>query len=489
VALEPGRDEIGREQSHLPEADSDWLVLGLVDEAPGGILDAAPDGILSVDDANRILSVNRKVETLFGYPRAELVGRPVHLLLPLWPSTRSPLSDGPSAWSRSTNQAARAIGRRQDGSGVPVEVVIRALHTEGARRAVAVVRAVDTADAAAGVSANDIIERTHDGIWVVDAASLRVIYANHGLAQRLGYRHDDVVGMGIDLIAPGFVDDELRHPLTRLRDDPGSSLVHRLELRGADGSRIPVEVRTQALPAAGGAESGTHSDAYMSFARDLSERAEKQSARRTTQVAAEVLDDRARIGRDLHDGVLQRIFATAMAVRALGPKTAGTGVGSDLARIVEELDGCIHDLRSAVDGIAPEGDVKLGLRADLWEILADERAALMLTPNVQFGGEFDEIDGELRRQILAIFREVLSNVARHAHASQVDIVVEATDGSFLLRVGDDGVGFDPSGPWSGRGLRNLTQRARLLGGTFTIRSNYGEGTVVECRVPHDGPDR
>jgi two-component system sensor histidine kinase DevS len=149
----------------------------------------------------------------------------------------------------------------------------------------------------------------------------------------------------------------------------------------------------------------------------------------------------------------------------------------------------MHDLRSAVDGIAPERAVEQGLRADLMEVLVDEHAALMLTPDVRFGGEFDEIGSELRHQILAIFREVLSNVARHAHASFVDIVVETIDDLLLLRVRDDGVGFDPAEPRSGRGLRNLTQRARLLGGTFTVRSNHGEGTVVECLVPLGGSDR
>jgi PAS domain S-box-containing protein len=337
------------------------------------------------------------------------------------------------------------------------------------------------------VEASDILERTHDGVWVVDAASLRVIYANHGLVHRLGYRRDDVVGTGADMIAPGFTGGVLQPLLARLRVDPTGSLLHRIELRGADGHRVPVEVRTQALPAAEGAEPGAQPPAYVCVARDLGDRPEEEAARRGAEVAVELFDERARIGRDLHDGVIQRIFATGMAVRALRSKRGAAGVDSDLARIADELDHCIVDLRSAVDGIDPPRDVETGLRADLMEIVAHERAALLLTPHIQFSGRLDRVGGELHHQTLVIFREVLSNIARHAEASRVDVVVAVTDDSFLLSVSDDGVGFDPDRPRDGRGLRNLAQRARLLGGSFTVRSSVGKGTVVECFVPLAGP--
>ena len=489
VALQPGQDETGGDDSHGTESESDWLVLRLVDGAPGGILDAAPDGILSVDDGDVILSVNRQVESVFGYRREELIGRPIHLLLPLWPTSRSEPLDARRGSPRWSSRAAREVGRHRDGGGVPVEVSVSPLHTEHGLRAVVVLRAEPTTPEARVILASDLLELVHDGVWVVDAASLRVVYANRGLLQRLGYRRDDVVKVGVDVIAPEFADRVLRPLRARWCDDPAASLLHRLVLSRADGTGIAVEVRTQALQRVGGANAATEPDAYVCVARDLVDRAKEVAAQRNAEVASELVEERARIGRDLHDGVIQRIFATGMAVRALGAKAAGLGVDSEIARIADELDHCITDLRSAVDGIVPESDVEQGIRSDFMEVLADERAALVLTPNIRFIGQLDEIDAELRHQILAIFRELLSNVARHAHASEADIVVEATDDSFLLRVSDDGVGFDPARPRRGRGLGNLTQRAKLLGGSFTVRAPAEGGTVAECRVPFSGSER
>ncbi len=482
-----GPRKTGPKRPDRAGSDDDWLMLRLVDGAPGGILDAAPDAVLSVDDSDLILSVNRQVESLFGYHREQLIGHPVHTLLPSWPITRSDAPDGASARLRGASQAPRSVGRKSDGSGISLDISMSVLHTDHGPRTVVVVRASTAVpDAAEIVLVSDILESAHDAVWVVDAASLRLVYANDGLVQQLGYRRRDLMGIPAGLIAPEFADGTLRPLLSRLQADTSRSIVHRMDLRRADGTGLPVEVRTQAVARRTAGTNGSGGPgAYVSVARDLGDRAQEEMARHEADVAAELAEERARIGRDLHDGVIQRIFAAAMAVQALGARVAGAGLDSDVAHIVGELDGCVHDLRSVVEGITPGDAVDGCLRGGLMEVLVEQSSALALRPTVRFNGDLECIDGERLHHIVAIFREALSNIARHAHASRVDVLAEVTD-SFLLRVSDDGVGFDAAQPSRGRGLRNLTHRGALLGGSLTVHSSCGGGTVVECLVPLSG---
>ena len=202
---------------------------------------------------------------------------------------------------------------------------------------------------------------------------------------------------------------------------------------------------------------------------------------RQAELEAAISDDRDRIAIDLHDSVIQRIFATAMSVDALREELRDADRDADFAHIVDELDRCIVEIRSVIYRLDPE-EGSGGFESDLLAVLEEERPALGLSPTVHLAGDLGSVVGERRHHVVAIVRELLSNIARHAQASHVEVHVEVGEAIWVC-VGDDGIGFDPARRRCGRGVRNVTQRATTLGGSLLIHARPGGGTAVECLLP------
>jgi signal transduction histidine kinase len=325
----------------------------------------------------------------------------------------------------------------------------------------------------------DILDSLPDAVWVLDASTLCVTYANRSLSSLLGYFADELVGSPLGKIAPELTDLLFRRLTSDLGEDAGHSVLHRTCLRDVDDVNVPVEVRTHALLA--GVDM-CEPRAYVNVAREVRTPAESGTWLRRAEVDDAIRDDRDRIARDLHDSVIQRIFASAMSVHALRATVTGADMDAGVAHIVDELDRSIVEIRSLIYRISPDEPAVGGFRTEMITVLEEEHSALGLSPTVRFTGDLDDITGEWRHHILAIFRELLSNIARHADASRVDIEVEVGQ-TIVMRVGDDGIGFDPAHLRCGRGVRNVTQRADALGGSLLIRSRPGGGTLVECVLP------
>jgi signal transduction histidine kinase len=191
-----------------------------------------------------------------------------------------------------------------------------------------------------------------------------------------------------------------------------------------------------------------------------------------------VLEDRDRIAKDLHDTVIQRLFAIAMTLMSAIKITQRRDVAVRVQRAVDDLDDTIRQIRSTIFALqAPAEDDTL--RSRLHDVV--DGAALGFAPSVRMDGLLDTVvDDVTAGHVVAVLREALSNVARHARATRV--VVSVTAGADLvLCVADDGVGIPETSRRSG--LKNLADRAETLGGTFTIRPGDGRGTVLEWRVP------
>ncbi|OJF12093.1 GAF domain-containing sensor histidine kinase [Couchioplanes caeruleus] len=210
------------------------------------------------------------------------------------------------------------------------------------------------------------------------------------------------------------------------------------------------------------------------------ERARAQEERQ--QLA--VLEDRERIARDLHDVVIQRLFATGMQLQGAVLQTAKPEVAKRVNAAVDDLDATIRDIRRSIFELrAPMG---ASLRAELHEAVEAASKALGFRPTLDTSGPVDSaIPDEIQPQLMAVLREALSNLARHAQASTARISLRAADGEGVLCVEDDGIGFDPA--LARGGLVNLGERAHGLGGTFHIAPRPdGTGTMLTWRVPIGG---
>ena len=209
--------------------------------------------------------------------------------------------------------------------------------------------------------------------------------------------------------------------------------------------------------------------------------------RRSAAERGAVLADRDRIGRDLHDLVIQRLFATGMrlqsALRLIPTDPAAATARVDLA--VDDLDATIRELRSTIYGLqAPAGE-RPSLRARLLEVLDAATEHLGFAPVLRLDGLLDTaVSSECAEHVLATVRESLSNAARHAHASHAEVSVALVRDTLSVVVQDDGIGLTPGGSRSG--LRNLVSRAAQLGGDLRLDRGHLGGTRVTWEVPVPG---
>jgi signal transduction histidine kinase len=200
-----------------------------------------------------------------------------------------------------------------------------------------------------------------------------------------------------------------------------------------------------------------------------------------------VFADRDRIARDLHDLVIQRLFATGMSLQAATGMMPDGPAAERVRQSVDALDDTIHDIRTAIFTLHSQPDPgDLSLRGRIMAVTDEMTEALGYPPSLRLDGGLDAgVPPEIAEDLLKALREGLSNAARHAQASRVDVTTEI-DGDLLLIVEDNGAGIKESGRRSGLG--NLAKRASALGGEMTMLSAAGGGTRMQWRVPLPGAE-
>ncbi|HXH58162.1 GAF domain-containing sensor histidine kinase [Iamia sp.] len=201
-----------------------------------------------------------------------------------------------------------------------------------------------------------------------------------------------------------------------------------------------------------------------------------------------VVEDRERIARDLHDTVIQRLFATGMSLQAAGRlATDRPDLSGRLERAVEDLDATIRDVRSTIFALQEPTRGRGGVRSDVAALIRDAAGSLGFEPRLRFDGPVDAAVPEgIADHLLATLREALANVARHADASHAEVRVETSD-DVVLRVADDGAGIAEAPRPGGQGLRNMADRADALGGTLELHGGpEGQGTELVWRIPLNG---
>ncbi len=196
-----------------------------------------------------------------------------------------------------------------------------------------------------------------------------------------------------------------------------------------------------------------------------------------------VIEDRERIARDLHDKVIQRLFATGMALQGMS-RMLDADAAAKVDQVVDELDAVISEIRTSIFELEARPASRPNLSAAILNLVDDVLRDSGVEPIVAIEGALTEQVGpDLGEELLATTRELLTNVVRHSQASRATVRIEVGT-SLVLQVCDDGRGIDLVGPTrSGHGLTNVRARAAAWGGDTDVAPAEGGGTVATWRVP------
>jgi signal transduction histidine kinase len=208
------------------------------------------------------------------------------------------------------------------------------------------------------------------------------------------------------------------------------------------------------------------------------------AARRADAEHLSVLEDRDRIARDLHDLVIQRLYATGMSLEGTVPMTTRREVADRIRNAVDAMDDTIKDIRATIFALQSRSRAaEPRLRSDIVALVDELTEMLGFAPALRLGSGLDsKATAELSEQLLAVLREALSNAARHSGATRVDVTVDTDQAGMLtVLVRDNGVGIPEGGRRSG--LANMADRAEKLGGSLRLSPADGGGTELTWQVP------
>jgi PAS domain S-box-containing protein len=321
-----------------------------------------------------------------------------------------------------------------------------------------------------------IVDAAPDALVVTDEAG-RILLVNRQTEAQFGYDRADLLGRSVDTLLPEELRSTHAAHRDRYRASPGLRPMGsgmRLRGRRADGSEFAVEVGLSPISTDDGLR-------IVAAIRDIGERLDAEARHLVVERELRVIEERDRMARDLHDLVIQRLFATGMAAQSLTARVTDPAISSRLDEIVDELDETIREIRRVIFALDAPTVATESLGHRILSVIDEQRPALGIAPRLHIEGPVDSTPDDVAEQLLAILREALSNVARHARATDVTIRVEA-DEILTLRVADNGVGM-PAEPGSGKGLRNMAERARSLGGDLTATASAAQGTTIECSIP------
>src|SRR5262245_11383090 len=171
-----------------------------------------------------------------------------------------------------------------------------------------------------------------------------------------------------------------------------------------------------------------------------------------------------------------------MTLQSVWTRVKDPEVAQRISAVIDDLDHTIREIRTVIFGLQAHGAGGTGRRAEILNLVAECGATIGAQPRLHLEGPIDTLDEAIAAQLLPALREALSNAARHADASSVDVSVSVGQ-RVVMRVVDDGIGISDDASQSGNGIRNMAARAAQLGGHCDVRGRPGGGTIVEWSVP------
>jgi signal transduction histidine kinase len=252
---------------------------------------------------------------------------------------------------------------------------------------------------------------------------------------------------------------------------------------------VPVRVRSQVygnlyLTDKVGAEDFSDEDEALAEALALATGIAIENARLHDRVRMlSVIDDRDRIARDLHDRVIQRVFAVGMSLQGAARLPERDQIVERVNKAVDDLDATVTEIRTAIFELG-ESPMPGGLRRSAVELTKEMASSLGMRPEIIFQGPIDNaVPQHVADHLLAVLREALTNVGKHAQATRCTVTISVAD-DVTLEVSDNGAGIRiPLADGAGLGLVNLRSRAEKLKGSFEVQVNEEGGTRLLWRVP------
>ncbi|HLB23632.1 MAG TPA: PAS domain S-box protein [Dehalococcoidia bacterium] len=326
-----------------------------------------------------------------------------------------------------------------------------------------------------------ICEAAPDGIVVVDTKGC-IVLANERAEKLFGFSREELVGSGVDMLLPQALrphhashrESYMNRPGTR---PMGTNL--QLLAQRRDGSEFPVEISLS--PFSSGGET-----LVVSIVRDITDRRRLEAEREQLKAIADMERERQRIAMDLHDGIIQSIYAVGLNLESAAadvesrPEDAVVQVN----RAIDRLNDTIIDLRSYILDLQPArygGD----LLESLHGLVVEFRANSLIDTAVEIAVGLPRLLEEQEAAIFHIAQEALNNARKHSRATQLSLQLRGIDGTVKLVIEDNGSGFDPGAdlPEEHRGMRNMLSRAASVGGMLRVETAPGAGTNVMVEMP------
>jgi PAS domain S-box-containing protein len=465
-----------------------------------GAVSAAREAVITIDERQRIVMINPAALRMFGCSAAQALGAPLSRLIP--PAQRRAHArhvrefDASGAIERPMGERGIVTGRRANGELFPAAASISRVELHGSagtsRYFTALLcdlsqeqvlrRQLD----ALNLHMRTVFELVPVAIWITDVEN--IVFANQACARLFGAAaRDALIGRSIlSLLAPQS-HAKVREAMAQALADAGAVATLNESIARLDGQVREVVIAVAALPDHG--RTAVQMVITDITERALEEREMERSRRQLRRLSASMVtareDERRRIARELHDELGQRLTALKMELSTLGAQATGPAADNRIAAMLEMVDETVASVRRIATELRPLMLDDLGLIAAI-EWLANGWAARMgIAVRLRLGKRDPDIDDAAAIALYRMVQEALTNIARHAQASEVRIELRQRAGELRLTVQDNGVGFAEVSMYreGSHGLMGIRERAYMLGGELEIGNARGGGGRITVRLP------
>jgi len=456
-----------------------------------GVIGSAMDAIVSIDRNQRIVLFNNAAEKMFGCEEREVLGQPLDRFIP--EQFRETHSEHVRAFGdsnitkRSMGSPGSIYGRRIDGEQFPIEASISQLELHGQKFYTVILRDITKRQQAVEAlrESEERFRNMADAapvmIWISGIDKL-CYYFNRQWLDFTGRTMEQEIGNGW---AEGMHPEDLARCLQIYSDsfDRREQFTMEYKLLRADGQyRWVIDIGTPQF-------SVTHKFlGYIGSCIDITERkeAEKSLANLSGQLIRAREDECARIARELHDDVNQRMALVSIEMEQLGQRP-GTpdSVRNELAGLLVQIAETSREIQRMSRDLHPSKLVHLGLVSTLKSLFEELRHRHVLEIGFTSGNLPADLSPDISLCLYRIVQECLNNIIKHSGAQACEVELLRNKNEIRLRVSDSGAGFDTESPsmQKGLGLISMRERLRLVGGSLSIDSRPSRGTQIDARVP------